>query len=105
MEANRDVAIVSAFGRGNWLAAELADLGLKVSLVDVSEALGRWTPEDWEGPFGLLKAEFLKTSQLERLNEEDYFDSVDEGFVVWLKDGPLDLKGPLTAYQMERRGF
>lgn len=105
MNAQVDVAVVSAFGRGNWLASECVSLGLKVALIDVSESLGRWTPEDWEGPFGFFHAESLKPSQIARLIEEDYHDAVDEGFTVWLKDGPLDLKGPLSFYLLERKGL
>src|SRR5690606_16439217 len=33
---------------------------------------------------------------------EDYFDPVDEGFVVWLKDGPIDTLGPHAGYLLEK---
>ena len=64
-----DVTIVSAYGRGNWLAAELSNLNHRVSLVDVSKGLGRWAPEDWEGPFGFFQSEHLLPSQVESLIE------------------------------------
>ncbi len=96
-----DIVIVSAFGRGNWMAAAVAAQGLKVTLVDVSEALGRWAPEDWEGPLGFFMSEKLAPSQLARMNEEDDYESVDEGFTLWLKSGPLDLKGHLSNHWLK----
>ena len=83
MNNKYDVTIVSAFGRGHWLAAELADNHFSVLLLDISESLGRWAPEDWEGPFGLLQNKSLTSSQNERLVEEDYHDNIPEGVVLW----------------------
>ncbi len=100
-----DFVLVSAFGRGQWLAASLAQQGLKVALVDLSEGLGRWAPEDWEGPFGLFLPEKLSPSQLARINEEDDEDPVDDGFVLWLKSGPLDFKGPLSPHWLNREAW
>ena len=98
----RDILILSAFGRGHWLASVLSQsLKLKVTLVDVSKHLGHWGPEDWEGPFGLFRTSQLKNTQLERLDEEDYSESVDQGFTVWLKKGPIELKSSLTSYLLE----
>lgn len=102
METSRgsstEVVIASAFGRGNWLAAELVEKGINVCLVDVSEHLGRWAPEDWEGPFGFFQSEKISAGQLTRLTHEDYHDGIDDGFVVWTNDGPIDFKGLLSNY-------
>lgn len=97
-----EVLLVSIFGRGNWLAAELASRGFKVCLVDMSAAMGRWAPEDWEGPFGLFKADWLTASQVSRLSEEDYLDEIPEGFTVWPKDGPIDMRGQMAQEWLER---
>ncbi|MCB0419852.1 MAG: hypothetical protein KDD61_02590 [Bdellovibrionales bacterium] len=97
-----DVVLVSVFGRGNWLAAELAERGLKVALVDVSSSMGRWTPEDWEGPFGLFRSEFLTPLQNARLHEEDDEDAIPDGFCLWLKSGPMDFTGPLSPFLLEQ---
>ncbi|MBT4762459.1 MAG: hypothetical protein HOO06_12225 [Bdellovibrionaceae bacterium] len=98
MSQSYDVTIVSAWGRGQWLSARLAELGFKVALVDVSDNLGRWTPTDWEGPFGYFQGSSLTQSQVERLTEDEYLDPVEEGFSLWLKNGPRDFKGPLSGY-------
>lgn len=99
------VAIFSCFDRGQWLAAALSEKNYEVKLFDVSHFMGRWTPEDWEGPFGLFHLESLTQLQNERISEQDYFETVDEGLVLWLKDGPLELKGPLALYNMESLGL
>ncbi len=93
-----DVLIVSLYGRGHWMAWDLADRGLKVQLVDLSESMGRWTPEDWEGPFGFSQGEGLLPSQLARLQEEDDLDSVHDGFTLWTPSGPVDTRGPLSQH-------
>jgi hypothetical protein len=103
MNTTSEVVIVSVFGRGNWLAVELKNLGLDVTLVDVTEAMGRWAPEDWEGPFGLFLSDELTQSQRTRLDEEDYSDSVDEGFTFWFKSGPLDFRGSHSQYLLDKR--
>ena len=105
MQDRFDVVILSIFGRGHWLAAELAEAGRRVALVDVSSKLGRWAPEDWEGPFGFFHSDRLSASQIERLSEDDYHDPVDQGFVMWLRSGPIDMKGPLSSFWFNKLGF
>jgi hypothetical protein len=105
VEPQKDVVIISAFGRGFWLAQELVNEGLSVNLVDVTESMGRWAPEDGEGPFGLFQSARLLPSQLNCLAEQDVHDSVERGFSIWLKDGPFDLKGPLYEYHLKQKKF
>ncbi|RME15899.1 MAG: hypothetical protein D6797_05695, partial [Bdellovibrio sp.] len=105
MNQGFDVLLVSAFGRGNWLAMELCQKGYKVGLVDVSERLGRWTPEDWEGPFGYSEASHLIDSQKHRMSEDDYFEEVPEGWSLLLPDGPLDFRSILSPYLLEKYGI
>jgi len=96
------VILVSAFGRGHWLAASLAQEGIKTILIDVSSKLGVWPAEDIEGPFGFFRTEKITESQVERLHSEDSFEEVADGFSLWLKSGPLELKGPLTKFRIEK---
>ncbi len=96
-----DVVIVSAYGRGNWLASELASRGWKVTLADVTESLGEREPEDAEGPFGLLEASDLFPSQKTRLQDEGEMVNVNSGFAVWLKNGPIECRSELSAYQFD----
>jgi hypothetical protein len=105
METRSDVVIISAYGRGHWIAAELKSRGLSVSLADVTEHVGRWSPEDVEGPFGLFQTPLVTSLQKARLDEEDYAELVEDGFVVWLKGGPLDMRGPHAAYLASRAGI
>ncbi|MEN0057436.1 MAG: hypothetical protein AAGB31_01270, partial [Bdellovibrio sp.] len=101
MELGSPVILISAFGRGHWLAAALAQEGIKTTLVDVSSKLGVWPAEDIEGPFGFFRNERISESQLERLYADDPYDEVPNGFSLWLKKGPLEMKGPLTKYKID----
>lgn len=105
MELGNPVILVSAFGRGHWLAAVLAQEGIKTTLVDVSTQLGVWPIEDVEGPFGFFRTDKITESQTERLYSEDPFEEVPNGFTLWLKEGPLECKGPLTKYRIENSTF
>ena len=68
MSQTPDVVIVSAYGRGHWLAEELVKQKWTVSLFDVTGALGDWEPEDWEGPWGFFDTSDLLPTQRARLN-------------------------------------
>jgi hypothetical protein len=95
------VVIVSAFGRGQSLAARLAELEIPVALIDVSEQLGTSAPEDEEGPFGLFLSGLSKVAQ-ERLHQDDPIQNQEEGWTIVLPDGPLELKSPLTKTRLEK---
>jgi hypothetical protein len=99
-----DVVIISAFGRGNWLATELVNRGWKTTLIDVSERLGSWSPADIEGPFGLFETSDLLPSQVSRLMDEGEMVNVERGFALWLPEGPLELRSEMTGYQLGRKG-
>lgn len=100
-----DVVVVSAFGRGHWLAAELQSQKIRVLLVDVTPRLGVWPSEDGEGPFGVFRLDKFSDSFLESLVHGDPVEAVENGFSIWLPSGPLELKGPLTRFHWERLGF
>lgn len=102
MDLNTSVLIVSAYGRGSWLATELQRENIPAVLIDVTSKLGVWPPEDIEGPFGFFRPDEMLDSQGERVFSEDAFESVDQGFTLWLQDGPLELKSSLTQYRLEK---
>lgn len=106
MEMNSfDAVIVSAFGRGHWLAAELRRERLKVLLLDVTSRLGVWPVEDGEGPFGIVRVERFSESFLERLTHDDPVETVENGWTLWLPEGPVEFKGPLTRFHAEKLGL
>lgn len=105
MEAKPHVVIISAFGRGHWLAAELRKQDLLVTIVDVTKTLGKWTSEDWEGPFGFFQDETLTASQLHELEVDADLQSRDQGVTIWLASGPLELSGPLAEFLMQKEGL
>jgi hypothetical protein len=105
MESKSDVVVVSGYGRGHWLALELKALGLGVILIDVSENIGRLPPDDIEGPLGLFLSDNLPSSFRARLDSEDYTDSVEDGFVLWLKSGPIDVRGSHSAQLLAQNGI
>lgn len=102
MEMGSPVILISAFGRGHWLAAALAQEGIKTTLVDVSSKLGVWPSEDVEGPFGFFRNEKISETQMERLYADDPYTEVSNGFTIWFNDGPLEFKGPLTKFKIEQ---
>ncbi len=100
-EKGADLMVVSAFGRGHWLAQEASAKGLKVTLVDSSSLLGRWESEDWQGPFGIFSEAELKPSQRSQLSHEGPVIPVKEGLVVWPRSGPLDTRGWVAGVQTQ----
>lgn len=100
MELNKTVFIVSIFGRGHWLAVACRRLGLNVTVLDLSSMMGNWGAEDAEGPFGFLKDEKLDESVSHRILATEAFDSIDAGFTILLKDGPVQFKSPLTNHRL-----
>ncbi|MEQ1878916.1 MAG: hypothetical protein ABL958_19915 [Bdellovibrionia bacterium] len=98
MQKRSDIVIVSAFGRGNVLARNLSKRGLNVSLVDVSDQLGRWTPEDWAGPFGFFSED--NKAAFDDVGLED----LPRGLTIWLQDRPVEMRGPLAEFQLEKIG-
>ena len=101
-----DLVIVSAYGRGNWLATELAGRGWKVSLADVTENLADdefgGEPEDAEGPFGLFDSADLLPSQRNFFQDTQ---PIRSGFTVWLPEGPIECRSELTEFQLKQKGL
>lgn len=100
------VLLVSCFGRGHWLAVELVRSGLEVVLLDVSEQMKSWVPEDIEGPFGFFAPENRFSSTLvERMLEDDASVVVPNSWAFWPPSGPVELKGPVAAHRLQQFGI
>ncbi len=97
------ISILSSFGSGDWLALQLRERGFTVYFYDFSHLLGQWTPEDWEGPFGLLRDKSVNPSQVSHFFEGESVEESERGFCFWLPEGPLELKGPLYRYSKNSR--
>lgn len=100
-----DLVLLSAYGRGNWIATQLAASGWKVSLIDVTANLGRSAWEDVEGPFGLLESEDVLANQRKSLADEGELVAVPGGFTMWLEDGPLEFRSELTNFLVRARSL
>lgn len=100
-----DALVVSAYGRGHWLASQMAKARMKVRLIDVSAQLGPWPLEDLEGPFGVVRLDRYEESFKERLNQDDAVLNQDFGWTFWLPEGPLEMRGPLSQFHFQQYGF
>ncbi len=103
MSTTYDLIVVSAFGRGQWIASELAGQGWKTALVDVSDQVATISDIDAEGPFGLFESQELLPSQRARLADEGEFAAVAGGFTLWLPEGPLEFRSELTPFLLRAR--
>ncbi|MGE3973789.1 MAG: hypothetical protein AB7F59_04605 [Bdellovibrionales bacterium] len=105
MENRSDIVIVSAYGRGIWLAQQLARLGHSVAYLDTSDKIGKWNAEDWEGPFGLFKKETLDETQWAHWSLMGEVKEIPPGYTFWLPSGPLEFRGPLFDFTASRTGL
>jgi hypothetical protein len=108
----KGVVVVSAFGRSHWLAVSLAKQGNPTTLIDVTESVGSWIPEEVEGPFGLFQdshSSHLPEAQLEtwheRFVEDDALSQLENGMTLWLSSGPVELKGPIINHRLNKLGI
>lgn len=97
-----DYCILSRNDRGHWLASELQSKNYKVALIDLSESFGHWSKEDTEGPFGMMKSPGLTAKQWAMWAESNNATESDRGFCIWLKSGPIELKGPNYNFQAKK---
>ncbi len=95
----RKILVVSCFGRGHWLAANLAQKGHSVTLLDLSKEFKQWAPEDGSGPFGFF-GEFPAELST-RWNADEAFLRASHGWTVLTQKGPFESKGPLSEYQRQ----
>jgi len=91
------VGVVTAYGRGDLLAAELKTRGFDVTVVDVSNALAKRSFAELEGPFPVARPNPILPAHLEWLMAQS-FDEIQNGFCVWLKGGPIEMRGRLSDF-------
>ena len=97
LSEKQSVAVISAFGRGDLLAGELKTRGFDVTIVDVSKGLVKRSLPDLEGPFPVSCPYPILPAHLEWLMTQS-FDDISNGFCVWLKSGPIEMRGPLADF-------
>lgn len=85
------VNIVSAFGRGETLATALQESGFQVRILDFTSAFTN-EYQRGAGPFPVIDKSFFP-AQRELLDEAE---TQEQGLTFWLKDGPIELIGPLA---------
>lgn len=97
--------LLTAFSRGHWMAAHLKKMGLKTLVIDLSNQLGPWPAEDTEFPFGFFKSDKYSDSFQQWFAHYDPFVENEQGFCLWLNDGPLELKSNLTQHRLKILGL
>lgn len=100
--ASKNIAIVSAWGRGAWLAHQLQQKGFCVTVLDVSSLLPSVSSSQREGPFGVFLPSTLSDLQKQYLLS-DNFHSVKQGFSVYTSQGPVEFQGPLYSFLRKKR--
>ena len=99
MELNSEVAIISIFGRGVWLAAELAKNNIPVTLLEISNQMGTWKPEDAQGPFGVFSP---LVEQVKEILGEAHLLSLPQGLTLWTRSGSLEFRGPNIKHCLQQ---
>lgn len=97
--------VVSIFGRGDWLAAQLQKNGIATTLLDISGKMGQWPSEISEGPFGLFRSDAFDDLMMASLNAGDLWNELPEGFDIWGPAGSIDFKGALTRHKLGKLGI
>lgn len=96
-----DVVLVSAFGRLDPLAIELVQRGMSVGLVDLTKAFRHLSWRDLNGPFPMVNPSPALPSHLDWLGARSSTE-LDRGFAMWLRSGPLELRGSLGTFYAEK---
>jgi hypothetical protein len=88
------VIVVSAFGRGQGVATELAEKGLAVQVLDLSHAFP-WSESEYTGPFPLLADELPKATDVHEIKS---------GLSVLTAKGPIEFASPLLRLRLQSLG-
>lgn len=96
-----DVILVSAFGRLEPLGIELAQRGMEVALLDVTKHFQSLDWRDINGPFPMVTPSPAFPSHLDWLVARSSAE-LARGFSLWLRSGPLELRGPLGTFYSDK---
>jgi hypothetical protein len=96
-----DVVLVSAFGRLDPLATELAQRGMEVGLLDLTSGFSNLEWRDINGPFPMVTPSPALPSHLDWLVARGSSE-LDRGFALWMRQGPLELRGSLGPFYSEK---
>lgn len=99
------VIIVTAFGRGLWLADQLNSQGIPVIVVDMTQELGSGSAEDIEGPFALFSEDQLEPSQFAFWSHGESAREIASGLTFLLNQGPLELRSRVASLRMKALGL
>ncbi len=97
LKAHYDVVLVSAFGRLEPLAIELSQRGMEVALLDVTKGFESLDFRDVSGPFPMVTPSPSLPAHTEWVTTQAAKE-LDRGLSVWLRSGPLELRGPLGTF-------
>ena len=89
--------VLSAFGRGTFVAHRLRKIGFEVSLWDLTSFLPAVSACEREGPFGVFAPSYLSGLQKRHLLGDNYY-SVSKGFSCLSGQGLLEFQGPLRSF-------
>lgn len=96
-----DVVLVSAFGRLESLGIELAQRGMEVALLDLTKHFQSLDWRDINGPFPMVSPSPALPSHLDWLVARSSTE-LTRGFSLWLRNGPLELRGPLGTFYSDK---
>ncbi len=103
--SSRQVVMVSAYGRGAYLALELKRIGFKVTVFDVTSLLPTLSSAEREGPFGVFLPSHLSDLEKQYLCEDNHYP-VPKGFSLFTPKGPVEFQGPLrNFFKKSRKDF
>ena len=93
----KSVIIISAWGRGAYLAYQLRQKDFDVTIYDVSSLFPPLSSEEREGPFGVFLPENLSDLQKKYLCG-DNFEFVRQGFSILTSQGLMEFRGSLKSF-------
>lgn len=96
------VFVVGCYGRGLWLAQNIAKKNISVAYYDVSDQMGHWSPDDWEGPFGFFRHEAATEDLVSYWSSWEPPEDIPLGCSVLFNDLPFNAKSQIAQHALEQ---